>query len=106
MLFRKARLKTGNSDSKGWILLQRWDSPKLPLLITTVIYVWSATTAAEDLIEGMEQALEEARQVSGLAEETTITLPTDNGPAMPARKFSDYIEGSSFHHIRGRSHHP
>ena len=38
MLFRKARLKTGNSDSKGWILLQRWDSPRLPLLITAVIY--------------------------------------------------------------------
>jgi hypothetical protein len=34
MLFRKA----GNSGSKGRILLQRWNSPILPLLITAIIY--------------------------------------------------------------------
>ena len=38
MLLRRPRLKIGNSGSRGWILLQRWDSPALPLVITAVIY--------------------------------------------------------------------
>ena len=64
------------------------------------------TMAAQTLIDGLDQALEEAQSISGYRGDNIITLVTDNGPAMVARKFAQYIEMSPFYHIRGRSHHP
>lgn len=64
------------------------------------------TMAAESLMEGLDQALREACLVSGYQGGNIITLVTDNGPAMMAKKFVQYIEMSPFYHIRGKSHHP
>jgi len=61
---------------------------------------------AEVLIDGLEDALEEAMSMTSLKSDQVITLVTDNGPAMTARRTARYIEMSPFYHIRGRSHHP
>jgi putative transposase len=61
---------------------------------------------ADSFIGGLEDALEEAMRLTTLDPERVITLVTDNGPAMTARRTARYLEMSPYFHVRGRSHHP
>jgi putative transposase len=61
---------------------------------------------AEVLIEGLEDALEEAMRMTSLKADQIITLVTGDGPAMMARRTARYVDMSPFYHIRGRRHHP
>lgn len=72
-------------------------------LLTLKLY---PNMTAEVLIDGLEDALEEAMKTTFLKTGQIITLVTDNGPAMLARQTAQYIEMSPYYHIRGRSHHP
>jgi len=72
-------------------------------LLTLKLY---PSMTADVFIDGLENALEEAMKLSSINMQQIITLVTDNGPAMIARKTAQYIEMSPFYHIRGRSHHP
>jgi putative transposase len=72
-------------------------------LLTLKLY---PAMTADVLIDGLEAAIEEAMKLSTLDLGQIITLVTDNGPAMIAKKTAQYIEMSPFYHIRGRSHHP
>lgn len=72
-------------------------------LLTLKLY---PSMTADVFIDGLENALEEAMKLSSITMNQIITLVTDNGPAMIARKTAQYMEMSPFYHIRGRSHHP
>ena len=72
-------------------------------LLTLKLY---PAMTAEIFIDGLENALEEAMRLSTLDLGQIITLVTDNGPAMIAKKTAHYIEMSPYYHVRGRSHHP
>jgi len=72
-------------------------------LLTLKLY---PSTTAGVFVDGLENALEEAMRLSSITMNQIITLVTDNGPAMIARKTAQYIGMSPFYHIRGRSHHP
>ena len=72
-------------------------------LLTLKLY---PVMTADVFIDGLESALEEAMKLSSLDLGQIITLVTDNGPAMIAKKTAQYIEMSPFYHVRGRSHHP
>jgi len=61
---------------------------------------------AQSLIDGLEDALEEAMKLTTLRTDQIITLVTDNGPAMTAALTAKYLEMSPYFHVRGRSHHP
>ena len=56
----------------------------------------SPTAAASDLVQGLDQALEEARRVSELPGDQMIALVTDRDPTTTAQVFSDYIAASPF----------
>lgn len=72
-------------------------------LLTSKLY---PSMTADVLIDGLENALEEAMRITSLRADQIITLVTDNGPAMMAKRTAQYIEMSPYYHIRGRSHHP
>jgi putative transposase len=72
-------------------------------LLTLKLY---PAMTADVFIDGLERALEEAMKLSTLDLGQVITLVTDNGPAMIAKKTARYVEMSPFYHVRGRSHHP
>lgn len=67
---------------------------------------FSPTHTAEDVIEAMEKALEEARQFYVIEESEAITLVSDNGPQFTSRRFREYLQSAPFRHVRARSHHP
>jgi putative transposase len=64
----------------------------------------SSTVAVVDLIKGLEQSLEEARLVSDLPKDRTITLVTDTGPSLDTQAFSDYMIASPFHLAASHPH--
>jgi putative transposase len=72
-------------------------------LLTLKLY---PAMTADVFIDGLERALEEAMKLSTFDLGQVITLVTDNGPAMIAKKTARYVEMSPFYHVRGRSHHP
>jgi putative transposase len=59
----------------------------------------SSSTTTQDLINGLDEALREARKVSELTRDSVITLVTDGGPRVTASEFSDYILGKPFHYV-------
>jgi putative transposase len=56
----------------------------------------SPTATVPDLIEGLNQALEEAGRVSELPKDQTITLVTDTGPTLDTQVLADYFASSPF----------
>lgn len=72
-------------------------------LLTLKLY---RSMIADTVIDGLENALEEAIQLSGITMKQIITLVTDNSPALIAKKTFRYIEMSPFYHVQTRSHHP
>jgi putative transposase len=70
-----------------------------------LVTLWSTTHDTAALMTTCEQALEEARAL-GIPFPEKVKLLTDNGPAMISKKFSAYINASSFHHLRTGYHHP
>jgi len=67
---------------------------------------FSPTHTAQDVIEALEKALEEARQFYVIEESEVITLVSDNGPQFTSRRFREYLQSAPFRHVRARSHHP
>ncbi|MEK7713003.1 MAG: IS3 family transposase [Nitrospirota bacterium] len=66
-----------------------------------------ASHTADDLIDAIEMAKREA--ISILREDCfpdKVLLVSDQGPAMKAKTFSKYIQGSIFRHVLARGHHP
>jgi putative transposase len=59
----------------------------------------SPSTTTQDLTQGLDEALREARKVSELRKGGVITLVTDGGPRVTTSVFSDYISGTPFHHV-------
>jgi putative transposase len=59
----------------------------------------SSSTTAQDLINGLDEALTEARQVSELGKDGVITLVTEGGPRVTTSGFSGYISGTPFRHF-------
>jgi putative transposase len=59
----------------------------------------SSSTTTQDLINGLDEALKEARHVSELGENDMITLMTDGGPRITASEFPDYISRTPFRHV-------
>jgi putative transposase len=59
----------------------------------------SPTAKTQDLTQGLDEALREARKVSELGKDRVITLASDNGPIFSATGFSDYISGTPFRHL-------
>jgi transposase InsO family protein len=59
----------------------------------------SPTATTQYLIQGLDEALREARKVSELGTDQVIILATDNGPTFTALEFSDYISGTPFRHV-------
>ena len=57
----------------------------------------SPTCSIQDLTQGLDEALKEARKVSKLGKDRLITLVTDSGPTVAAPAFSDYISSTPFH---------
>lgn len=66
-----------------------------------------ASHTAEDLIDAIEMAKQEA--ISILGENCfpeRVLLVSDQGPAMKSKAFRKYIQGSTFRHVLARGHHP
>ena len=62
---------------------------------------------AEDLIDALEMAQDEAvRVLGGGCFPEKVLLVSDNGPAMKAKVFKKYILQSIFRHVYARGHHP
>lgn len=59
----------------------------------------SSSNTTQDLTNGLNAALREARQMSELGKDGAIILVTDGGPRVTASEFSDYISRTPFHHI-------
>ncbi len=70
-----------------------------------LVTLWSTTHDTAALMTACEYGLEEARKL-GIPFPEKIKLLTDNGPAMISKKFSAYINTSSFQHLRTGNHHP
>jgi transposase InsO family protein len=66
-----------------------------------------ASHTAEDLIDALEMAKQEA--ISILGEDCfpeKVLLVSDQGPAMKSKTFRKYIQSSIFRHVPARGHHP
>lgn len=66
-----------------------------------------ASHTAEDLIDALEMAKQEA--ISILGEDCfpeKVLLVSDQGPAMKSKTFRKYIQSSIFRHVLARGHHP
>jgi putative transposase len=59
----------------------------------------SSSTTTQDLINGLDEALTEALQVSELGKDGVITLVTDGGSKVTTSEFPDYISGTPFRHF-------
>jgi len=67
---------------------------------------FSSTHTAQDVIEALKKALEEARHFYLIEESEVITLVSDNGPQFTSQRFREYLQSAPFRHVRARSHHP
>lgn len=59
----------------------------------------SAAATTQAAIYGLNQALLEARRVSGFERNRTVALLTDAGPNFKSSEFLDYLSGTPFKHV-------
>jgi transposase InsO family protein len=66
-----------------------------------------ASHTADDLIDAIEMAKQEAQSILGEGcFPEKVLLVSDQGPAMKSKTFRKYIQGSIFRHVLARGHHP
>lgn len=66
-----------------------------------------ASHTADDLIDALEMAKQEAISILGEGcFPEKVLLVSDQGPAMKSKTFRKYIQGSIFRHVLARGHHP
>lgn len=66
-----------------------------------------ASHTADDLIDAIEMAKREVINILGEdCFPEKVLLVSDQGPAMKAKTFRKYIQGSIFRHVLARGHHP
>jgi transposase InsO family protein len=66
-----------------------------------------ASHTADDLMDAIEMAKQEARSILGEGcFPEKVLLVSDQGPAMKSKTFRKYIQGSIFRHVLARGHHP
>ncbi|MFZ6017360.1 MAG: DDE-type integrase/transposase/recombinase [Nitrospirota bacterium] len=66
-----------------------------------------ASYTADDLIDALEMAKQEAQSILGEdCFPEKVLLVSDQGPAMKSKTFRKYLQGSIFRHVLARGHHP
>jgi len=66
-----------------------------------------ASHTADDLIDAIEMAKQEAQSILGEGcFPEKVLLVSDQGPAMKSKTFRKYIQVSIFRHVLARGHHP